>query len=225
MLRRILNATAPVQGQRCPNGREFKSLCNHDRLSVGPFSPSKKAAAQPTQYDGPTCALFSGQGVDYFTIHAGVLLRHIPLTAKRVTGIVSRGGSIHAKLCLLDHTENFAYTHWDDILDICAEYDISLSIGDGLRPGCIADANDAAQFAELATQGELTARAWARDVQVRNPVMLSVVTGPTFLECDGGRRFELLSCHSLEEFDYVALLLSTWGLDLCSRKKHDMTTT
>ncbi|KAL3136805.1 hypothetical protein ABBQ38_005517 [Trebouxia sp. C0009 RCD-2024] len=108
------------------------------------------------------------QGVDYFTIHAGVLLRHIPLTAKRVTGIVSRGGSIHAKLCLLEHVENFAYTHWDDILDICAEYDVSLSIGDGLRPGCIADANDAAQFAELKTQGDLTRRAWERDVQVMN---------------------------------------------------------
>ncbi|KAL0054918.1 hypothetical protein WJX82_004384 [Trebouxia sp. C0006] len=108
------------------------------------------------------------QGVDYFTIHAGVLLRHIPLTAKRVTGIVSRGGSIHAKLCLLEHKENFAYTHWDEILDICAEYDVSLSIGDGLRPGCIADANDAAQFAELKTQGDLTRRAWERDVQVMN---------------------------------------------------------
>jgi phosphomethylpyrimidine synthase len=104
--------------------------------------------------------------VDYFTIHAGVLLRYIPLTASRITGIVSRGGSIHAKLCLLEHTENFAYTHWDEILDICADYDISLSIGDGLRPGCTADANDAAQFAELKTQGELTKRAWERNVQV-----------------------------------------------------------
>uniref|UniRef100_A0A383VEH7 Uncharacterized protein n=1 Tax=Tetradesmus obliquus TaxID=3088 RepID=A0A383VEH7_TETOB len=108
------------------------------------------------------------QGVDYWTIHAGVLLRHIPLTANRITGIVSRGGSIHAKLCLLEHTENFAYEHWDDILDICAQYDISLSIGDGLRPGCIADANDAAQFAELKTQGELTKRAWEKNVQVMN---------------------------------------------------------
>lgn len=86
----------------------------------------------------PAACLFPPQGVDYFTIHAGVLLRHIPLTADRVTGIVSRGGSIHAKLCLLEHRENFAYEHWDDILDICAQYDISLSIGDGLRPGCIA---------------------------------------------------------------------------------------
>jgi phosphomethylpyrimidine synthase len=108
------------------------------------------------------------QGVDYFTIHAGVLLRYIHLTANRITGIVSRGGSIHAKLCLLNHTENFAYEHWDDILEICRTYDISLSIGDGLRPGCIADANDEAQFAELFTQGELTRRAWEKDVQVMN---------------------------------------------------------
>lgn len=108
------------------------------------------------------------QGVDYFTIHAATLLRFIPLTADRVTGIVSRGGSIHAKLCLMDHKENFAYQHWDEILEICAAYDISLSIGDGLRPGCIADANDEAQFAELKTQGELTRRAWARNVQVMN---------------------------------------------------------
>ncbi|KAL2633243.1 hypothetical protein R1flu_004722 [Riccia fluitans] len=108
------------------------------------------------------------QGVDYFTIHAGALLRFIPLTAKRMTGIVSRGGSIHAKWCLAHHKENFAYEHWDDILDICNKYDISLSIGDGLRPGSIYDANDAAQFSELATQGELTRRAWEKDVQVMN---------------------------------------------------------
>ncbi|MFS7904177.1 putative phosphomethylpyrimidine synthase [Helianthus anomalus] len=108
------------------------------------------------------------QGVDYFTIHAGVLLRYIPLTAKRMTGIVSRGGSIHAKWCLAYHKENFAYDHWDDILDICNQYDIALSIGDGLRPGSIYDANDTAQFAELLTQGELTRRAWEKDVQVMN---------------------------------------------------------
>lgn len=106
------------------------------------------------------------QGVDYFTIHAGVLLRYIPLTAKRMTGIVSRGGSIHAKWCLTYHKENFAYEHWDDILDICNQYDVALSIGDGLRPGSIFDANDSAQFAELLTQGELTRRAWEKDVQV-----------------------------------------------------------
>jgi len=108
------------------------------------------------------------QGVDYFTIHAGVLLRYIPLTARRVTGIVSRGGSIHAKWCLAHHQENFAYTHWDEICEIMAAYDVSFSIGDGLRPGSIADANDEAQFAELKTQGELTRRAWAQDVQVMN---------------------------------------------------------
>jgi len=105
------------------------------------------------------------QGVDYFTIHAAVLLRMVPLTKNRVTGIVSRGGSIHAKAMLLDHSENFAYEHWDEILDICSAYDISLSLGDGLRPGCIHDANDEAQFAELRTQGELIKRAWERYVQ------------------------------------------------------------
>src|SRR5215213_804437 len=108
------------------------------------------------------------QGVDYFTIHAGVLLRFVPMTASRMTGIVSRGGSIMAKWCLSHHQENFLYTHWDDICDIMAAYDVSFSIGDGLRPGAIADANDEAQFGELKTQGELTKRAWARGVQVMN---------------------------------------------------------
>ena len=108
------------------------------------------------------------QGVDYFTIHAGVLLRFIPLTAHRIAGIVSRGGSIMAKWCLAHHKENFLYTHWDDICDICAAYDVSFSIGDGLRPGSIADANDRAQFGELQVQGELTERAWAKGVQVMN---------------------------------------------------------
>ena len=108
------------------------------------------------------------QGVDYFTVHAGVLLRFIPLTAHRVTGIVSRGGSIMAKWCLAHHQESFLYTHWDDICKIMAAYDVSFSIGDGLRPGSIADANDEAQFAELKTQGELTKRAWAHGVQVMN---------------------------------------------------------
>ncbi len=108
------------------------------------------------------------QGVDYFTVHAGVLLRFIPLTANRVTGIVSRGGSILAKWCLAHHHENFLYTHWDDICEIMAAYDVAFSIGDGLRPGSIADANDEAQFAELKTQGELTRRAWKHGVQVMN---------------------------------------------------------
>lgn len=106
------------------------------------------------------------QGVDYFTIHAGVLLRYIPLTAGRTTGIVSRGGSIMAQWCLAHHEENFLYTHFDEICDILKAYGISLSLGDGLRPGSIADANDEAQFAELKTLGELTKRAWQYDVQV-----------------------------------------------------------
>jgi phosphomethylpyrimidine synthase len=105
------------------------------------------------------------QGVDYFTIHAGVLLRYVPLTAKRVTGIVSRGGSILAKWCLSHHKENFLYTHFEDICDIMKAYDVAFSLGDGLRPGCIADANDAAQFGELETLGELTKIAWKHDVQ------------------------------------------------------------
>ncbi|VXC15234.1 hydroxymethylpyrimidine moiety synthesis in thiamin biosynthesis [Pseudomonas sp. 8Z] len=105
------------------------------------------------------------QGVDYFTIHAGVLLRYVPLTAKRVTGIVSRGGSIMAKWCLAHHKENFLYTHFDDICEIMKAYDVSFSLGDGLRPGSIADANDAAQFGELETLGELTKIAWKHDVQ------------------------------------------------------------
>jgi phosphomethylpyrimidine synthase len=108
------------------------------------------------------------QGVDYFTVHAGVLLRYIPMTARRATGIVSRGGSIMAKWCLSHHQESFLYTKWDEICEIMAAYDVSFSIGDGLRPGSIADANDEAQFAELYTQGELTKRAWSHHVQVMN---------------------------------------------------------
>jgi len=111
------------------------------------------------------------QGVDYFTIHAGVLLRYIPLTAKRITGIVSRGGSIMAKWCLAHHKENFLYTHFEEICEIMKAYDVSFSLGDGLRPGCIADANDAAQFGELETLGELTKIAWKHDVQ-------TIIEGP-----------------------------------------------
>jgi len=111
------------------------------------------------------------QGVDYFTVHAGVLLRHVPLTAKRVTGIVSRGGSIMAKWCLAHHKENFLYTHFEDICQIMKAYDVSFSLGDGLRPGCIADANDAAQFGELEALGELTRIAWKHDVQ-------TIIEGP-----------------------------------------------
>jgi len=108
------------------------------------------------------------QGVDYFTVHAGVLLRYVPLTADRVTGIVSRGGSIIAKWCLAHHQESFLYTRFREICEIMAAYDVSFSLGDGLRPGSIADANDEAQFAELRTQGELTRVAWEYDVQVMN---------------------------------------------------------
>ncbi len=106
------------------------------------------------------------QGVDYFTIHAGVRLAWVPLTADRVTGIVSRGGSIMAKWCLAHHEESFLYTHFREICEIMKAYDVAFSLGDGLRPGCIADANDRAQFAELETLGELTAIAWENDVQV-----------------------------------------------------------
>ena len=106
------------------------------------------------------------QGVDYFTIHAGVLLRYVPLTANRLTGIVSRGGSIMAQWCLAHHKENFIYEHFDEICEIAKAYDVAFSLGDGLRPGCIQDANDEAQFSELKTLGELTKRAWEHDVQV-----------------------------------------------------------
>src|SRR5262245_29065046 len=107
----------------------------------------------------------AAQGVDYFTIHAGVLLRYVPLTARRVTGIVSRGGAILAKWCLAHHQENFLYTHFEEICEIMKAYDVSFSLGDGLRPGSIADANDEAQFAELDTLGELTRIAWKHEVQ------------------------------------------------------------
>jgi phosphomethylpyrimidine synthase len=106
------------------------------------------------------------QGIDYFTIHAGVLLRYVPMTAERVTGIVSRGGSIMAKWCLYHHKENFLYTHFDDICAIMKAYDVTFSLGDGLRPGSVADANDEAQFSELRTLGELAKKAWSHDVQV-----------------------------------------------------------
>jgi phosphomethylpyrimidine synthase len=108
----------------------------------------------------------AAQGVDYFTIHAGVLFEYLPLVKDRITGIVSRGGSLMAQWMLEHHKENPFYTHWDKVLEICAKHDVSISAGDGLRPGCLADASDAAQFAELATLGELTKRAWEKDVQV-----------------------------------------------------------
>lgn len=121
------------------------------------------------------------QGVDYMTVHAGVLLRYVPLTAERVTGIVSRGGSIMAYWCLAHHRENFLYTHFDELCEIFAQYDVAFSLGDGLRPGSIADANDAAQFAELDTLAELTKRAWQHDVQV-------MVEGPGHIPCTRSAR-------------------------------------
>ncbi|MBW7981342.1 phosphomethylpyrimidine synthase ThiC [Enterobacillus tribolii] len=131
------------------------------------------------------------QGVDYFTIHAGVLLRYVPMTARRLTGIVSRGGSIMAKWCLSHHQENFLYQHFRDICEICAAYDVALSLGDGLRPGSIQDANDEAQFAELHTLGELTKIAWEYDVQV-------MIEGPGHVPMQMIRRNmteELEHCH------------------------------
>jgi phosphomethylpyrimidine synthase len=115
--------------------------------------------------------------VDYFTIHAGVLLRYVPMTAQRITGIVSRGGSIMAKWCLHHHKENFLYTEFDRICELMKEYDVTFSLGDGLRPGCLADANDEAQFGELHTLGELTKIAWEHDVQV-------MVEGPGHVPID-----------------------------------------
>ncbi|MBF0471204.1 MAG: phosphomethylpyrimidine synthase ThiC, partial [Gammaproteobacteria bacterium] len=131
------------------------------------------------------------QGVDYFTIHAGVLLRYIPLTADRVTGIVSRGGSILAKWCLAHHQENFLYTHFAEMCEIMKAYDVGFSLGDGLRPGSLADANDAAQFSELETLGELTTTAWEHDVQV-------MIEGPGHVPLQGIRENverELEACH------------------------------
>ncbi|EJX0403847.1 phosphomethylpyrimidine synthase ThiC [Salmonella enterica] len=131
------------------------------------------------------------QGVDYFTIHAGVLLRYVPMTAKRLTGIVSRGGSIMAKWCLSHHKENFLFEHFREICEICAAYDVSLSLGDGLRPGSIQDANDEAQFSELHTLGELTKIAWEYDVQV-------MIEGPGHVPMhmiQSNMTEELESCH------------------------------
>lgn len=117
------------------------------------------------------------QGVDYMTIHAGVLLEYLPLVRNRITGIVSRGGAIHAQWCLKHRKQNFMYTHFDRLLEICRRYDVTISLGDGLRPGCLADASDEAQFAELRTIGELTKRAWEQDVQV-------MVEGPGHVPLD-----------------------------------------
>jgi phosphomethylpyrimidine synthase len=158
-------------GKRIHETRE--AILRHSRVPIGTVPiyqalEKVKGRAEDLSIDVflETLVEQAEQGVDYFTIHAGVLLRYIPLTAGRVTGIVSRGGSILAKWCLAHHRENFLYTHFDAICDVMRKYDVAFSLGDGLRPGSIADANDAAQFAELDTLGELTERAWARDCQV-----------------------------------------------------------
>ena len=119
------------------------------------------------------------QGVDYFTIHAGVLAQHLPLVQHRITGIVSRGGSVMAQWMIEHKKQNPFYTHWDKVLEICAKYDVTISAGDGLRPGCLADASDAAQFAELETLGELTKKAWEKDVQI-------MIEGPGHVPCPPG---------------------------------------
>ena len=127
------------------------------------------------------------QGVDYFTIHAGVLAEHLPLVQHRITGIVSRGGSIMAQWMIEKKKQNPFYTHWDKVLEVCAKYDVTISAGDGLRPGCLADASDAAQFAELKTLGELTTKAWERDVQVMiegpGHVPFDQIVGPNVRDC------------------------------------------
>jgi phosphomethylpyrimidine synthase len=131
------------------------------------------------------------QGVDYFTIHAGVLAQHLALVRSRITGIVSRGGSIMAEWMIEHHKQNPYYTHWDKVLEICARYDVTISAGDGLRPGCLADASDAAQFAELETLGELTLRAWEKDVQV-------MIEGPghvPFDQIEMNVKKEMAVCH------------------------------
>ncbi|MEZ4652942.1 MAG: phosphomethylpyrimidine synthase ThiC [Candidatus Eisenbacteria bacterium] len=146
---------APYQSAPCRSIRRWKkSAVRPGRADLGALRDTPIEQAE--------------QGVDHFTIHAGVLLRYVPLTARRRTGIVSRGGSIMAKWCLAHHQENFLYTHWDEICEIMTAHDVSFSIGDGLRPGSIEDANDEAQYGELFTQGELTRRAWDFDVQVMN---------------------------------------------------------
>jgi phosphomethylpyrimidine synthase len=136
------------------------------------YQALEKVGGKPEDLTGEvyrdTLVVQAEPGVDYFTVHAGVLLRYIPMTARRVTGIVSRGGSIMARWCLAHHQENFTYTHFREICEIMRAYDVSFSLGDGLRPGAIADANDEPQFAELKTQGELTRIAWEYDVQVMN---------------------------------------------------------
>ena len=157
-------------GKRIPETRD--AILRNSRIPIGTV-PIYEVLARVPSIEDLNIDIFlevleeqARQGVDYFTIHAGVRLHHIPLTTDRVTGIVSRGGSIMAKWCLAHDKENFLYTHFEDICELLKKYDVSFSLGDGLRPGSIADANDAAQFGELETLGELTQIAWQHDVQV-----------------------------------------------------------
>jgi phosphomethylpyrimidine synthase len=151
-IRRAILAASPVPIGTVPIYQTLQECKDVKRMTVDDMLGMLERQAQ--------------QGVDYFTIHAGVLVEHLPLVKDRITGIVSRGGSIMAQWMLEHHKQNPFYAHWDKVLEICARYDVSISAGDGLRPGCLHDASDAAQFAELETLGELTRRAWKKDVQV-----------------------------------------------------------
>ncbi|HEY3411708.1 MAG TPA: phosphomethylpyrimidine synthase ThiC [Armatimonadota bacterium] len=149
-----------------------EAILRNSKIPIGTVPLYEALARVPTVYDLNIDVMLeviedqAKQGVDYMTIHAGVLRRYVPMTLSRITGIVSRGGSIMSEWCVYHEQENFLYTHFDDICEIFKKYDVSFSLGDGLRPGCIADASDQAQFAELDTLGELTQRAWEHDVQV-----------------------------------------------------------
>ncbi len=151
-IRRAILAKSPVPIGTVPIYQALQKVKNVSKLTAADMIDMLEQQAQ--------------QGVDYFTIHAGVLVEYLPLVKDRITGIVSRGGSIMAQWMIENHKQNPFYTHWDKVLEICAKYDVTISAGDGLRPGCLADASDKAQFAELATLGELTKRAWEKDVQV-----------------------------------------------------------
>ena len=178
-------------------------LRNH--RSVGPTAVSGAekvggvAKTSPLEIYRDTLIEQAEQGVDYFTIHAGVRLEFIPMAANRLTGIVSRGGSIMAKWCLAHHKESFLYTHFEDICEIMKAYDICFSLGDGLRPGSIADANDEAQFAELRTLGELTKIAWKHDVQ-------------TFIEGPGHVPMHLIEENMTEQLEHHEAPFYTLGL-------------
>lgn len=176
-IRRAILAKSPVPIGTVPIYQALQKVKNVSKLTAADMIDMLEWQAQ--------------QGVDYFTIHAGVLVEYLPLVKDRITGIVSRGGSIMAQWMIENHKQNPFYTHWDKVLEICAKYDVTISAGDGLRPGCLADASDKAQFAELATLGELTKRAWEKDVQV-------MIEGPghvPFDQIEMNVRKEMELCH------------------------------